>query len=463
LSKPPPPHASAKAQLALTTDAGADEGAPQASPVGGVGGEAQTESAVGKKIFLSADEKQSPTELRQRQEQAAKMRELESSLEEYEWENYVQEHFLRHRRGVVGSNQSVSELASFSSKPWKKSVLKKSDAVLIKQFQIFRKVMEYMGDVGNQAQDIATLQMLLEIGERYANLNNEIFATIIKQVQSNPSLESEILGWELLCACACAFLPTEPLMPYLRSICAKQRFESSAIGALAFRTWQRILPTEQPARSCHLTVEQLEEIKKAFVPGKVFGVPLEGVLRKEFIEANPFAPTVVNDFSQQDHVPRIVQLLAQCVYLLNGLQTQGIFRLAADGDSVSYFRAEVESGDYGVLEHTIEVNMKPPRDPPLFGAYSALREPNEPADLLKYWLRKLEPPLIDYPFYDEAIGAARAGDLEGAKEVFNKLPPAHRATLRFLCTFLREIAKMREVNMMDSHNIALVIAPNILR
>mmetsp|Transcript_6081 Transcript_6081/g.23652 ORF Transcript_6081/g.23652 Transcript_6081/m.23652 type:complete len:138 (+) Transcript_6081:444-857(+) len=107
--------------------------------------------------------------------------------------------------------------------------------------------------------------------------------------------------------------------------------------------------------------------------------------------------------------------------------------------------------------------MKPPRDPPLFGAYSALREPNEPADLLKYWLRKLEPPLIDYPFYDEAIGAARAGDLEGAKEVFNKLPPAHRATLRFLCTFLREIAKMREVNMMDSHNIALVIAPNILR
>lgn len=47
-------------------------------------------------------------------------------------------------------------------------------------------------------------------------------------------------------------------------------------------------------------------------------------------------------------------------------------------------------------------------------------------------------------------------------EVLHKLPPPNLENLRFLIKFLAVLTKNQDVNKMTPHNIAIVIAPNLI-
>ena len=47
-------------------------------------------------------------------------------------------------------------------------------------------------------------------------------------------------------------------------------------------------------------------------------------------------------------------------------------------------------------------------------------------------------------------------------EVLYKLPPPNYENLRFLIKFLAMLTKNQDINKMTPHNIAIVIAPNLI-
>ena len=402
-------------------------------------------------------------DVRALQEQIARMRDFEEGLKVYYFADFVDRCFERHKKGIMGGKVSVREMGEWTPKAIKAPIYKGTPANLTEEaVLLFKRILDYMGENGTAKEgDGQVLSIILGMGERYVELNNEVWAQILKQLNRNPNAASIVRGWELLCACSAAFMPHEPAIHYLRAICASRRFESNRIGALAFRTWQRILPVETPLSARRLTPADLDKVGHCYVPHKVFGATLEGVLLKEHTDNHPLSPITVLEFAQEERVPLIVKLLARCIIAMGGVNRQGIFRLAADADSVSYFRSEIEEGDYGVLYRTIEHYTGDPD--PMHEDYEALRDPSEAADLLKYWLRSLQTPLVPYRFYDLCLQASKTNSVEAAQDVVMRLPPPNRVTLKYLCSFFNKIASNAQNNAMSASNIALVISPNILR
>jgi len=126
---------------------------------------------------------------------------------------------------------------------------------------------------------------------------------------------------------------------------------------------------------------------------------------------------------------------------LNGLSTEGIFRIPADYDEVMSVKSRYDQREPGLAS-----------------------DAHVPAALLKQWLRELYIPLIpDDNLYNEAI---RVGDdPELAAALVRKLPDLHLTVLSFLIKFLQLFARPEVVNItkMDASNLSMVFAPNFLR
>lgn len=92
------------------------------------------------------------------------------------------------------------------------------------------------------------------------------------------------------------------------------------------------------------------------------------------------------------------------------------------------------------------------------------KSPHVPAAMLKQWLRDIEPPLFPEDMYDRCIKLKDFGKSDIA-ELFNDLPTRNRATLEALLALLVEAAREdnSSVSKMSATNLAIVIAPNLLR
>ncbi|RDW60245.1 GTPase-activating protein [Coleophoma crateriformis] len=93
------------------------------------------------------------------------------------------------------------------------------------------------------------------------------------------------------------------------------------------------------------------------------------------------------------------------------------------------------------------------------------------AALLKKYLRELPDPLLTFKLHRLFIVSQRIADEDTRRRVLHLtcclLPKAHRDCLEILCSFLNWVASFHQVDeesgsKMDTHNLATVIAPNIL-
>jgi len=93
------------------------------------------------------------------------------------------------------------------------------------------------------------------------------------------------------------------------------------------------------------------------------------------------------------------------------------------------------------------------------------------ASLLKQFFRELPEPLMTSALYDvfvQCVGTARgldgasAAHLDAVLLTCLLLPDANLATLRYLVTFLMQVAANSDDNRMDSSNLAVCLAPNLL-
>lgn len=141
-------------------------------------------------------------------------------------------------------------------------------------------------------------------------------------------------------------------------------------------------------------------------------------------------------------VPIILPFLADGILALGGTKSEGIFRIPGDGDEVSDLRVRIDKGFYNL---------------------EGIDDCNVPASLFKLWLRELQEPLIPADMYNACIQAAE--DPEQVVELVKALPTNNRRVLLFVISFLQLFLPegVQAVTKMTSANLALVMAPNLLR
>lgn len=153
-------------------------------------------------------------------------------------------------------------------------------------------------------------------------------------------------------------------------------------------------------------------------------------------------------------VPFIVHFCCEKVFEFGGKQSEGIFRISVDSEDLEKLVASFDRGNYSFVQH--KSNDKT--------SQSARYDPNDPAVLLKYFLRHLPEPLI--PPYDECIQIAKKGlndpDLD---KLFESLPKNNQELLIALSLFFAELSDPANVahTKMTLEGLAVVIVPLVFR
>ncbi|XP_024917920.1 rho GTPase-activating protein 1 [Cynoglossus semilaevis] len=164
------------------------------------------------------------------------------------------------------------------------------------------------------------------------------------------------------------------------------------------------------------------------LPDQVFGVPLT-LLRQRSPGGEP-VPVVMRD---------TIEFLSE-----HGLEIEGIFRRSANITLVKDVQLKYNSG--------APVNFRDIEDVHLA------------AVILKTFLRELPEPLLTYQLYNDIVNFSPSRDDHVAvmKSLLESLPEENYASLRYLVTFLAQVAANSEVNKMTNSNLAVVFGPNLL-
>ncbi|KAG0343099.1 Rho GTPase-activating protein 21 [Podila horticola] len=147
-------------------------------------------------------------------------------------------------------------------------------------------------------------------------------------------------------------------------------------------------------------------------------------------------------------IPRVVELCVKTIEA-RGLSTAGIYRVSGHMSSIQNLKKAFNEGsDVGRL---IE------KEPDI----------NTVAALLKLYFRELREPLMLFDFYPSFIAAADIEDynekLYTIKSLVHSLPEPNFSTLQYLMMHLGHVQDEYQTTKMDSANLAICFAPNLLR
>ncbi|XP_023231170.1 rho GTPase-activating protein 44-like [Centruroides sculpturatus] len=168
------------------------------------------------------------------------------------------------------------------------------------------------------------------------------------------------------------------------------------------------------------------------------------------IEKYPFKPV----FGQplEEHLRtldrQIASVIEACVCLLLeiGMDEEGLFRIAGSSSKIKKVKSAFDAGLVNLLDD--------------------IRDPHIVAGVLKSYLRELPEPLFTFQLFNDWLSAAEISDsdtrLQTLWRILNSLPEANFNNLRYLIKFLAKLASNSEINKMSSHNLAIVLSPNLI-
>ncbi|KAI8973421.1 Rho GTPase activation protein [Mycotypha africana] len=172
------------------------------------------------------------------------------------------------------------------------------------------------------------------------------------------------------------------------------------------------------------------------LPSLAFGRKLEELADLEGNTSTQYIPTFVI---------QIVDHLRE-----KGLDKEGIFRKSPSSDELRFVKNNFNNGvKVDLDEYDIDVS----------------------AALLKVFIRELPSPLINLEFSKSIGSLPDANDCsdELIKDVKRKLNehyqriPNYYTLLSYICRFLKEVSEHAHKNKMDTHNLAVVFTPNMIR
>jgi len=173
---------------------------------------------------------------------------------------------------------------------------------------------------------------------------------------------------------------------------------------------------------------QSPRVDRAAPSDQIFGVPIDKVMEKQR-EKYP-------DFE----VPRLLTVLTDAIFKMEGTKTEGIFRVPAFAEEVKSIKEKFDDGNYDVIYKSANVHT--------------------PCALMKLWFRELPEPLVPDKFYETATETP-----EKATEIFAQLPASNQKIVTYLISFMHQLLSpdIVEVTKMSKDNLAMVFAPSVLR
>ncbi|KAM8704369.1 hypothetical protein ACLKA7_008903 [Drosophila subpalustris] len=372
-------------------------------------------------------------------------------MKECDIEKFAADNLNLHSKGIFRKKASVRDMLSWTEEAIGRPMLALSRDKADKKTAIdmFKLVQIYMGDrkarqgmsLNSVAIDIITASLPQQ------QLRDELYVQLCRQTTENPKRESLIRGWELMAICLSFVPPSPTFQPTLLNYVNRHRDPSFATGFLEVCKWPIHVQISHYATVCcrrldrigscgrrlakKPTVDEVEQARHQILHNSMFGNTLSEVMELQK-DKFPFRK-----------LPWIQTTLSEHVLLLNGKQTEGIFRVSADVDEVNCMKNRLDYWDVPDYKNTMV-------------------DAHAPASLLKLWYRELYEPLIPDDYYEDCVNTE---DPDKAKEIVNKLPQINQLVLTYLIHFLQQFSNPEVVSCtkMDSSNLAMVFAPNCLR
>ncbi|KXN90136.1 Rho GTPase-activating protein 39 [Leucoagaricus sp. SymC.cos] len=385
---------------------------------------------------------------------------LQMDIQQFSESDYAKQYFSTHRSGFIFKRRvPVEQLMTWQKSPLTSPLLMLSRVLGKDAVRIFKVIQRIMGDrereIGFRLQQdtkvVATnlnasstsltpsLSGVLEeerwlIGEGLAHgeLRDEIYCQLMKQLTRNPNPESVFKGWQFLCVLLISFPPSKDFETYLQGFIQQHTTQQEGrIDVIAKYCLRRLAAiAKKGPKGKPPTLAEIETASDAAFNPSTFGESLDAIIRLQ-----------LRNYPHKK-VPIILPFLADGILALGGLRSEGIFRVPGDGDSVSELKLRIDRGYY-TLDN--------------------VDDPYVLASLMKLWLRELCDPLIPDEMYNECIMNSNDPDL--CVRIVERLPTINRRVVLFLVSFLQLFLedKTQNITKMTPANLALVMAPNLLR
>ncbi|KAG5646828.1 hypothetical protein DXG03_002205 [Asterophora parasitica] len=389
--------------------------------------------------------------------------ELATDIQQFSESDFARQYFSTHRTGFIFRRKvPVTQLMT-----WQKQGLLNSPLLTINRglakdaVKIFKVIQILMGDrerertpgrvqseahasptnfangstaslAGNTASMLEEERWLLGEGLSHGELRDEIYCQLMKQLTGNPSTESVFKGWQVLCVLLITFPPSKNFETYLSSFFQQHITQREGrVDVMAKYCLRRLeFISKKGPRGKPPTIAEIETASDAAFHPSTFGESLDAIIRLQ-----------ERKYPQQK-VPIILPFLADGILALGGLKAEGIFRVPGDADSVSDLKLRIDRGYYTT---------------------DGVNDPHVLASLMKLWLRELCDPLVPEEMYNECITSSK--DPDACVQIVERLPTINRRVVLFVISFLQLFLeeKSQIITKMTPANLALVMAPNLLR
>jgi len=280
-----------------------------------------------------------------------------------------------------------------------------------------------------------------------SNLRDEIYVQMARQLTENPSAESVRWGMILMSILFSYFSPSSKFSPFLLSFLemhSHQMARDVCLPRLEKRLRQNwITYCRKPVDGKEISIVRLSITKWPQYCG-VFGESLEKIMSLQ--TCSPYLKTL--------RLPWILTTLGEKLIETDGLETEGIFRCAADHDVIAQLRLEIDCVDFRKITDAKQV----------YSLLSNVQDPHVIAGLLKLFFRQLQEPVFPSHLYEICLQSGQDNQL--AYRVFNeRLSNLNKDVVAYLIRLLQLLAKPEKVafTKMDSSNLSMVWAPNLLR
>ncbi|KAL0476246.1 Rho GTPase-activating protein ArhGAP [Acrasis kona] len=368
---------------------------------------------------------------------------------------YAAHHFVVFKRGLFRITTPVDKAFIHTKKmpiaPMHKNIV--SDAAINSYLLCYEMLLVYMDDrkfkettqqfkevIDSEAKcnGFDLIKALLTQLFKTTTIRDEIIVSVCKQcIKNTTGLSSVLKGIQLLALLLSCFPPTSlelqgAILHFLQkdlvnqeinqdiknfALLAEKRFrQSSTLGP------RKTIPSDPEIRS----VTSVEP------PQPVFGVTID-----EYMEWQKKKFPNVDQKS-----PYVLVVIVQELEKINGLKTEGIFRLPGNTKKVEELKDRFLRGDLSIEGKT---------------------DPHVLASVFKLWLRELMDPIVPNDLYESFVDAAPT--IEGCVTVLPYLPTNNSNILAFVIRFLSRMCDedIASKTMMDMENLAVVFSPNILR
>ncbi|PAV87926.1 hypothetical protein WR25_03703 [Diploscapter pachys] len=294
----------------------------------------------------------------------------------------------------------------------------------------YKTIQSYMGERKSKTNIDQMALTLCEASVKKQENADEIVAQLINQLADNEKAESVKRGWELLAIVLAFANPQGQVLTDLNNFIEKnsERLLDSpevAVSHFAQQCQRRLSKAQSRVKPTIATIQEAR--------AHIFNPPLFAAALDEIMEMQ-------SERFPRLQLPWLQTTLIELLYQAGGRRTEGLFRVAGDPDQIATAKARLDNWVVPVC-HDAHV----------------------PASLIKQWLRQLPEPIMPNSVYDRALAVCE--NPQDVCRIVNCLPEANRLVLAKLISLLQDLSREEVVQhtKMDVSNLAMVMAPNVLR